>query len=252
MDLSQFIQRVLDAIPLGVAVNTIDDGILQYMNPRFEEIYGWPRDLLTDVDSFFECVYQDAGFREKIRRQVMEDIGSGEPGRMRWRDVPITTRSGEQRFVTAANIPIPEQNLMVSTVQDVTDRKLAEAALSESARRQKELIDGLNDGVFETDEEGVITFASKGLARILDRREPDTLLGLPIWEVVEHGSQAELHDLWRRILEQPFDAPAVIDSHVEGPDGTHLHVEIKPAPILMAGEVTGRSCSPMWMPRSCM
>lgn len=47
-------------------------------------------------------------------------MASGDAARMRWEDVPLTLRSGERRWVTAVNIPVPAQRLVVSTVQDVT------------------------------------------------------------------------------------------------------------------------------------
>ena len=41
-------------------------------------------------------------------------------------DVPLTRQGGETAFITARNIPIPERQLMISTVWDVTERKREE------------------------------------------------------------------------------------------------------------------------------
>ncbi|MGC3999501.1 MAG: response regulator [Anaeromyxobacter sp.] len=60
------------------------------------------------------------------------DVASGDAARLRWADQPITLASGEVRYVTAINIPIPEQGMMVATVQDVTRQVLAQEALEDS------------------------------------------------------------------------------------------------------------------------
>jgi len=123
---NQFIQTILDHAPIGFAVNTTNDGVIQYVNPRFEEIYGVPHGALHSVENFFELVYPDPAYRERVRHRVMADIASGDPDRMCWEDVPITNRTGDEKVVTAVNIPLPDQNLMVSTVMDMTHRKRAE------------------------------------------------------------------------------------------------------------------------------
>ncbi|HDR50073.1 MAG TPA: PAS domain S-box protein, partial [Mariniphaga anaerophila] len=61
-----FIQTVLDNLPIGIALNKIDEGNAFYMNRRFEEIYGWKASELKDIPSFFEKVYPDKTYREKI------------------------------------------------------------------------------------------------------------------------------------------------------------------------------------------
>ena len=123
---NRFIETILDNLPIGLAANRIDSGAGTYMNRQFENIYGWPREEIHDIDSFFGKVYQKPAAREKIRKRFREDIESGDPERMHWENLRITTRDGSKRMVTARNIPLFEQNLMISTVQDETQRVQAE------------------------------------------------------------------------------------------------------------------------------
>ncbi len=46
---------------------------------------------------------------------------------MVWEDLEITTNKSEKRIVTAINIPILDQNLMISTVQDLTEKRKLES-----------------------------------------------------------------------------------------------------------------------------
>jgi PAS domain S-box-containing protein len=120
-----FIQTILDNLPIGLALNRFNEGTATYMNKKFLEIYGWPEQELTDIGQFFERVYPDPVYREEISSQILKDIESGDPGRMHWENVLITQKSGETRVINASNIPLIEQNTMVSTVQDVTERNQA-------------------------------------------------------------------------------------------------------------------------------
>lgn len=112
--------ELLSSLDIGVAVNTIADGKAVYMNEQFEKIYGWTIEGIPDVESFFLKVYPDEQEREAIRKRITEDISSGDPKRMIWQNVQITTKSGEKKVVNALNMPLEKHGLMVSTVIDVT------------------------------------------------------------------------------------------------------------------------------------
>jgi PAS domain S-box-containing protein len=123
---NRYIQSILDNLPIGVAVNAIHDGAVEYINDKFSEIYGWPKEDLTEVSRFFELVYPDPDYRHDIQMRIMQDIESGDPSRMSWDNIEITTKKREKRVISAVNIPILDQNVMVSTVQDITARVHAE------------------------------------------------------------------------------------------------------------------------------
>ncbi len=126
-----FIQTVLDKLPIGLAVNYIEDGTATYMNKKFEEIYGWPKQQLENIEEFFHKVYPDQEYREKIMKQIFEDITSGDPERMAWEGIEITRKDGEKRIISGKNIALYEQNFMISTVQDITENKRLHAQLSQ-------------------------------------------------------------------------------------------------------------------------
>lgn len=129
---NDFIESTLENLPIGVAVNLMDSGEATLMNKKFSEIYGWPQKILKNVETFFESVYPDEAYRQRITEVVMADINSEDPKRMNWEGVKITTQSGKEKIVNAKNIPLYDQNLMISTVVDVTAQVEAERRLAES------------------------------------------------------------------------------------------------------------------------
>ncbi|MCJ8501556.1 PAS domain S-box protein [Desulfatitalea alkaliphila] len=146
---NDFIQAILDNLPIGLAVNSIENGTATYINDAFEQIYGWPKEELKDIESFFEKIYPDPKYRAEIRTRVFNDMASGDPERMQWENVRVTAKDGTDRIVIAKNIPLVEQNVMISTVQDITRQKLAEQALGKERERLAYIIEGTNVGTWE-------------------------------------------------------------------------------------------------------
>ena len=74
---------------------------------------------------------------------------SGDPDRMNWRDIFITTKGGKQKVISAKNIPIFDQDLMISTVWDETDRYWAEHTLKKSNERFHLATQAITDAIFD-------------------------------------------------------------------------------------------------------
>ena len=134
-----FIEKTIQNLPIGVAVNTIDDGKVTLINNRFTEIYGWPQKTLKKFESFFKKVYPDKEYRKQIFDMINADIASGNPDQMQWKGIRVTTQEGKERIVNAKNIPLYDQNLMISTVVDVTEQKELEHQLRESEEKYRHL-----------------------------------------------------------------------------------------------------------------
>jgi len=112
--------EILKKLPIGIATNKISTGERLYVNKKFEEIYGWPGKDMKDINTFFEKAYPDEDYRNTIKKIIMDDIASGDEKKMKWDDIRITRKKGDTAYVNALNIPIYDQDLMISTVMDVT------------------------------------------------------------------------------------------------------------------------------------
>jgi len=148
---NEFIQTILDNLPIGISLNKFDEGNATFMNKKFQEIYGWTSDEITSIATFFEKVYPDTDYRNKLIGRIMADIQSGNPDKMHWENIDITRKDGSKRIVNAVNIPLIEQNTMVSTVIDITERKQAEVALKESEERYRSFISQISEGMYRSE-----------------------------------------------------------------------------------------------------
>lgn len=86
--------------------------------------------------------------------------------------------------------------LVQGTIQDITDRKLAELALRESEELYRKLISASPDAVIETNANGVIVFASQQSKALFRTDETDNLAGTSITDwVVESDRQRIIDDI---------------------------------------------------------
>ncbi len=131
----EFTRAVMDNLPIGIAVNSVDSKVdFSYINEKFVETYRTTREAISRNGSFWESVYEDPEFREKIRKRVLEDCASGDKARMQWDDVPVR-RGSDTFYISARNTPVPGKPLMISTVWDVTGLKKAEDDLRHTLDR---------------------------------------------------------------------------------------------------------------------
>ncbi|TDK47272.1 PAS domain-containing protein [Algoriphagus formosus] len=183
---NHFIESALENISIGVAVNEISSGKATFMNNAFSEIYGWPKSTIKDVESFFKSAYPDPEYRAKISQQIMSDMQSGDPNRMQWQDIFITTQDGKQRVVSAKNIPILDQDLMISTVWDETDRYWAEQTLKKSNERFHLATEAITDAIFDWNILGKKIFWGKGYHHLFGYPEEMQYVPEGFWESCVH------------------------------------------------------------------
>ena len=136
----QLIIKILGKLPIGIAVNTVGpESKVELINDNFTRIYEISNEDISTPDSFWKAAYEDEKFREEMKNRVLSDMESGDPERMQWHDIPIT-RDGEiVKYVSAQNIPLDAEGLMISAVMDVTKRKQAEKELLKSKEKAEEL-----------------------------------------------------------------------------------------------------------------
>lgn len=121
-----FIQTVLDNLPLGVAISIANSGEAFYYNKNFASILDWPPDVLKNRDILLGKLFPDKAFREEFTRNHLKDITTSKDDSLHWKAVKIHTQHHGERHISIGAIPIPEQNIMVITVQDVTPAMMAE------------------------------------------------------------------------------------------------------------------------------
>lgn len=195
---NQFIESALHYLPSGIAVNKISTGEATYINPAFSEIYGWPAEVMNNVATFFEKIYPDPNYRSYITSRIISDIQSGDPERMSWENIPIVTQSGEERIVTARNIPLPDQDLMISTVVDETDTYWANHRLRISNERFHLATQAVSDAIWDWDILKGYIFWGKGYHRLFGYPADMESVSPDLWKEKIHPD--DFDEIWNSII----------------------------------------------------
>ncbi len=189
-----FIRAVMDHLPIGLAVNSVDPEVnFTYMNDNFPRIYHTTREALSEWDSFWEVVYEDPRFRSEIKQRVLNDCAAGDPKKMLWENIPVTRNGQIVAYISASNTPIPDKDLMISTVWDVTGRIKAEKTLRSSEEKHRRLFETMAQGVIYQDADGNIVSVNPAAERILGvsfKQMQGKTSTDPLWQMIEEDGTA--------------------------------------------------------------
>ncbi len=117
---ARLIETLFTKAPIGMALYEIDSGNMLYVNETFLDAYKIPRNESQTVSSFLDYVY--AG-RKELRQKLVKDSLSGDPKRMKWKQLPIVDKDKTITYVDAENMLLEDQNLIISLATDVTEQK---------------------------------------------------------------------------------------------------------------------------------
>jgi len=134
------------------------EGNILDINPRAEQLTGYPQSDLLKMNVFQHLIVQED---QPVIRQVLRDIFEGQPRTYeeRWR-----TRDGKIIYFEGSSVTGISQDGEVQssdcTLRDITDRKLAENALLESQQLLQLVLATLPVGVAVTDRAGDILLSN--------------------------------------------------------------------------------------------
>ena len=230
---NDFIRTILDNLPIGLAVNSLENGEVTYLNKKFTEIYGWPVEELMNVEAFFQKVYPDPEYRRVLQTRVMKDIESGDPERMQWENIEATGKDGTTRIISAKNIPLFEQNVMISTVQNVTKRYMAEIALQESEKQFRLLVESSPDAIY-VQADGRFAYLNQATVRLFEAQSSDELVGTSILDRIHPEYRGKVRDRVQRLHHEKIAAPLNEEVCLKM-DGSPVNVEVTSVPINYEG-----------------
>lgn len=229
-----FIETILDNLPIGLSVNNTIDGNTMYINREFQAIYGWPAEDMTSVEEFFKHVYPDRSYREELVARVMGDILSGDPQKMIWNDIRITRKDGSTGYINARNIPIPDQYLMISTVQDVTELKRADEARLESEEKFRSLMEGAPDAIFvQTDLR--FAYVNQAACRMFGAETSEQLLGQPVMDRFHPDYHESVNERIRSLNAGKMRVAPLTQIYLRL-DGSEVNVETSAVPVVYDGK----------------
>ena len=131
---------------------------------------------------------------------------------------------------------------MVGTVQDITQRRIMEAALTESEEQSRLILESVGDGIFGLDDQGNTTFVNSAAATMLGYSEQE-LRGISMHLMVHHshfdGSPYPNEECHMRATFIDGQTRHVNDEILWRKGGSNFQVEYSSVPMRKDGVLVG-------------
>jgi len=177
----QRFRRAFEDAPVGMAVVGLDERFLE-VNEALCRILGYPAEALLALTVPEVTHPEDRTTEERHKGQLLKGDGSAfqmekrylrSDGQVVWGSLSVSLVRG----------PDGQPAYVIGQLEDITDRKLAEAARRASEERFRELIEGAPDLLAVFDAQGRVAYASPAALELLGYRS-DQLLGRPATDMV--------------------------------------------------------------------
>ncbi|HCV44243.1 MAG TPA: hypothetical protein DGH68_12215, partial [Bacteroidetes bacterium] len=210
------------------------DGRFIAANPALAQMLGYASadELIGSITDIERQVYVNQEERLLFRRSL-EEHGSikGFLSQLHRKDGTTIWVSENARVVRNGS---PQIRYYEGAVQDITERKHAEEALSESEERYRSLVEMSPDAI-AVHSEGRLVYANAAAAQLLGAGTPEELVGKPILSFVH----PEYHETVRQRVEsvgsEGVAAPLIEEKFIRL-DGTVIDVEVVAIPFTFRGK----------------
>ena len=151
-----------------------------FWDDEIRRISGVSSEVKPSMEDFFKLVHPDD---LKFVKEAIQGTFEGKPYEI---DLRIISPHGTERVVHAIGELIRDQNekplRLSGIIQDITERKKTETALSVSEAKLRSIVENSSDQIFMIDRTHKYLFVNKVLADILGKR-PEDIIGKSIIEV---------------------------------------------------------------------
>ena len=183
-----------------------------------------PGELQIGLEDWYEGIHSDDVGRVRTEfEKFMSGSDSDWADQYRFRRADghyVHIEDRGRKFCDETGAPVRIAGAMV----DITERKMAEAALRESEERYRQLTELSPDGVVITGADGTIHLANPAMLRILGAATED-VTGGNIFEFVAPEYLDRSHDCMR-VLMTNSGRPTQIEAEFRGKDGRNVPVEV--------------------------
>ncbi len=123
--------------PFGIIL--IDkEGVFEYINPKFKELFGYDLDEIPNSLQWFRKAFPDPKSRKDVIATWLDYLESTKPGEKVPRTLPATCKDGTQKIVDFIPVRLATGEYIV-TLEDITERIQAHEALVKSHQELERL-----------------------------------------------------------------------------------------------------------------
>ncbi|MEN6330432.1 MAG: PAS domain S-box protein [Smithella sp.] len=208
------------AVSSLIGIYVLHDGRFRFVNPKFQEYVGYSANELIGMDSL-EIVHPEdrASVRENAVRMLKQH--QNQPYEFR-----TVTKSGQVKWTmeTVTSVYFDGKKGVLGNYVDINDRKKSEEILKASEERYRTILENIEDGYYEVDLKGILTFFNESLCKIsgFSREE---LMGTKTSQYVDKNDFKKMFRFTKEIY-QTGRPKKHLDFQIICKDGFKRHIEI--------------------------
>ncbi len=188
-------RNIFENAPIGIFRAYMLGGFEQ-VNPTLATMLGYDSadDLMESVCDVGHDVYSDPDLRDMILEQALRAPGKVIVSEVDYKKKDGSTFPVSVRLSTVPN-PMGPPYLVEGTVEDLSERRKAEAALQKSERKHKELVENLRVGIYSSTvgTPGKFLTVNPAMAELFGYSSPEELLATPPADLyVSDGDRADV------------------------------------------------------------
>ncbi len=201
------------------------------INRKGCEIFGYSEEELLEQNYFDLCIPER--HRNEMRNLFIQAV-AGEYQLKEYVENPIITKTGEERIILWHTVILSDQegkiNGILSSGEDITERKIAEAALKASEEKFRSLVENTTDWVWELDERGQITYSNSSIEDILGYTAGQ-VIGRIFWDYIDPKEANETKEFLLKHLSMNRSFRSMVRQFIHR-DGYKVIVEASARPII--------------------
>jgi len=222
-------------LPLGVAFIRAD-GVYEYINPKFEEIFGYGLAGLTTGRVWFKKAFPDPNLRRRVISAWIADFKDAAPGECNPRIFPVICKDGGQKEILFRPVVLADRNFLV-IYEDITARKKWEETLRASEERFRELAELLPETIYEMDLEGNLTFVNRKAFDHFGYTQEEFQQGLNAFQMIIPEDRPKVRENINLILKG--EKAGLSEYTAQRKDGCTYPALFHSAPIIQGGRPVG-------------
>lgn len=222
---NQKLRLLVEKSPFAVSI--IDqDGRYTYINPKFTELFGYTLQDVPNGRAWFEKAFPDPAYRKEVVSAWCQDLSKYSTGEIRPRTYPVTCKDGSQKLILFRSV-VSETGDHFVTYEDITERRMNEMSLRESEEKYRTILENIEEGYYEADLKGNITFCNDSLCKILGSPREE-LLGTNNRKYMNQASARRVFETFNRVYRTGIPSKG-LDWELIRKDGSSRTVEVSVA-----------------------
>ena len=169
------------AAPFGISIIG-KNGHYKYLNPKFEEMFGYTLDDIPTGQEWFARAYPDPSYRRKVVVDWKQEFKKLQAREVWPRTFRVTCKDGTVKVINFRAVALATGDWLIF-YEDITQRVQAEEGLKESEARYRLLAENVSDVIWTADTDLNFTYISPSV-KLLRGFSPEEVMKQGLDEIL--------------------------------------------------------------------